>query len=100
DVFDAAAREQGSFCLGCRACEPVCPAGVPYGRLLEDLRDAQWKGRRRPLLVRPLLTFARSRLLIRLAATFRRHARFTSTPTPTPTPAPAATPQRDTDTLL
>ncbi len=76
-VFDAVAREQGSFCLGCRACEPVCPAGVPYGRLLEDLRDAQWKGRRRPLRVRPLLTFATSRLLVRLVGMVRKHARFT-----------------------
>ncbi len=26
------------FCLGCRACEPVCPGLVPYGRLLEGTR--------------------------------------------------------------
>ena len=77
DVLDSAAREQGSFCLGCRACEPVCPAGVPYGRLLEQLRDAQWKGRRRPLRVRPLLAFATRDRLIRLAGRLRRHARFT-----------------------
>jgi glycolate oxidase iron-sulfur subunit len=77
DVFDAAAREQGSFCLGCRACEPVCPAGVPYGNLLEDLRAAQWQGSRRPLRVRPLLIFADNRWLIRLVGLFRRHARFT-----------------------
>ena len=25
-------------CLACRACETVCPAGVPYGRMLEETR--------------------------------------------------------------
>ena len=41
---DPTLREQSSFCLGCRACETVCPAGVQYGTLLEQWRDHQWRG--------------------------------------------------------
>jgi glycolate oxidase iron-sulfur subunit len=37
---DEAFREQMDLCLGCRACEPVCPADVKYGQLLEQTRDA------------------------------------------------------------
>ena len=33
-LSDSAVRHL-SLCLDCRACESVCPAGVPYGRLIE-----------------------------------------------------------------
>jgi len=51
---DAGAQAQASFCLGCRACEPVCPAGVEYGVLLEEWRDITWRGRKRPLIIKAL----------------------------------------------
>ena len=35
---DAKFDEILGFCLGCRACEPVCPGMVPYGHLLEGAR--------------------------------------------------------------
>lgn len=36
---DAKFAEIIDFCLGCRACEPVCPGMVPYGSLLEGARN-------------------------------------------------------------
>ncbi|WNQ14297.1 (Fe-S)-binding protein [Paenibacillus aurantius] len=37
---DDSFSRQMDLCLGCRACEPVCPADVKYGQLLEQTRDA------------------------------------------------------------
>jgi glycolate oxidase iron-sulfur subunit len=71
---DPTVREESSFCLGCRACEPVCPAGVQYGELLEEWRDHLWNGRRRPLKVRPLLWAVNSPRRVRAMGVVRRHA--------------------------
>lgn len=71
---DPTVAEESSFCLGCRACEPVCPAGAQYGALLEEWRDHLWNGRRRPLKVRPLLWAVDSPRRVRAMGVVRRHA--------------------------
>ncbi|MFF0190961.1 (Fe-S)-binding protein [Streptomyces sp. NPDC005244] len=72
DPYDPTLTEQASQCLGCRACEPVCPAGVEYGQLLEQWRDHQWKGRRQPLIARALMLVTQMRELFRFMGTARR----------------------------
>ncbi|SCL46202.1 glycolate oxidase iron-sulfur subunit [Micromonospora citrea] len=90
---DDTLAEQSSFCLGCRACEPVCPAGVEYGSLLEQWRVHQWRGRRRPLLARALMLFAEQRRLLRLLGLLRRAAHGpAATPPAASSPASAAWP--------
>lgn len=76
---DPTLREQSSFCLGCRACEPVCPAGVQYGQLLEQWRVHQWKGAARPMLARLLTLAAAQRRLLSLLGIVRGAARTRAT---------------------
>lgn len=33
--FDAEVEHALSTCIQCRGCEPACPSGVPYGRIIE-----------------------------------------------------------------
>ncbi|MFF7892454.1 (Fe-S)-binding protein [Streptomyces sp. NPDC007907] len=85
---DPTLAEESSFCLGCRACETVCPAGVEYGQLLEQWRDHQWSGPNRPWIARALMALVSRPGLLRLQGLMRRHARGTAKATPsTATPA-------------
>jgi glycolate oxidase iron-sulfur subunit len=67
-------------CLGCRACETACPAGVPFGRLLEETRGQierlTPRPRARRLLGRLVLgVFPERRALGRLLALTRLYQR-------------------------
>lgn len=52
-------------CLGCRACEPVCPSGVEYGSALEETRALQSSLRQPSLVLRGTLALLSERRLRR-----------------------------------
>jgi glycolate oxidase iron-sulfur subunit len=67
-------------CLGCRACEQVCPAGVEYGQLLEASREELLTAQPKPDFTNKVLRFVlrhvwlsplRLRLLFGAARVFR-----------------------------
>ncbi len=74
DENDPTVLEESLFCLGCRACESVCPAGVHYGALLEEWRDRLWTGRRVGFKVRFLIWAVNARWRVRAIGISRRHA--------------------------
>ncbi|MFT5052969.1 MAG: glycolate oxidase iron-sulfur subunit [Chlamydiales bacterium] len=49
---DAAFAEEMDFCLVCRHCESVCPAGVQFGTMMEFTRDALARTRPQGMLER------------------------------------------------
>ncbi|MEX2465792.1 MAG: heterodisulfide reductase-related iron-sulfur binding cluster [Gemmatimonadota bacterium] len=55
DPASDAFRTHIDRCLGCRACEPVCPSGVEYGILLEYARETSAAANPPDLLTRALL---------------------------------------------
>ena len=67
-------------CLGCRACESVCPSGVEYGHLLEGSREAVALVRKPGFLARALPSVMGRPALLKPAMLMARILRATGFP--------------------
>lgn len=80
ETSDADARHHIDQCLGCRACETVCPSGVPYGHLLEATRATLTARHPLPWHARLLLSVFRHRRVLAAALAASRWFRWTRLP--------------------
>jgi glycolate oxidase iron-sulfur subunit len=80
DVTDTALAYHLDRCLGCRACEPVCPSGVRYGQGLEAARSTITKTRGLPMLARLALWALTTAGVSRVVYWFARLLRATGIP--------------------
>jgi glycolate oxidase iron-sulfur subunit len=67
ETSDESVRGHLDRCLGCRGCETACPAGVPYGHLLEATRATLTERHPLPLIARLVLGVFSRATLMRLA---------------------------------
>lgn len=67
-------------CLGCRACESVCPSGVEYGHLLEAAREVVARAHPPGLLERVLPAVMSNPRLLKVAMGLTRLLRGTGLP--------------------
>ena len=67
-------------CLGCRACEPVCPSGVAYGWGLEEARERMAAARPPSWIARVALWGLTTAGLSRVVYAFARAFRATGVP--------------------
>jgi glycolate oxidase iron-sulfur subunit len=75
DPDDRAVRKHLDQCLGCRGCETACPAGVPYGHLLEATRATLTARKPLPIAARLLLAVFERRWTLAVAMFLGRVAR-------------------------